>query len=172
MFKSGIGQDSHRISESTPNHPLLLGGITLPADFSLEGNSDSDVVLHAITNAISGITGRPVLGPVADEMCKAGITNSIAYLSEARSDLQALGYRITHVSVTLECRRPKLIAHFPAMRAKVSELLGLGQNDVAFTATSGEGLTEFGKGEGVQAFAVVSAVEKNFLELFRLNSNQ
>lgn len=168
MFKTGIGQDSHRIFEapdstvagSAKARPLILGGVVLPENFSLEGNSDSDVVLHAITNALSGISCRPILGPVADALCKQGITDSKAYLALALADVKAMGYRITHVSVTLECRRPKLIAHFPAMRAKAAELLGLAPLDVAMTATSGEGLTDFGKGLGVQAFAVVSAISR------------
>jgi 2-C-methyl-D-erythritol 2,4-cyclodiphosphate synthase len=162
MFKTGIGQDSHRIQEATEgqsSRPFLLAGIPLPVSYSLQGNSDSDVVLHAITNAISGITCKPILGPVADALCKQGITDSKAYLDLALADLQAMDYRLTHVSVTLECQRPKLIAHFPAMRAKLAAFLSLTLGDIALTATSGEGLTDFGLGHGVQAFAVASAID-------------
>ena len=66
MSKVGIGQDSHRIQEPAAGKALVLGGLTLAEAFALEGNSDSDVVLHALTNAVSGITGKPILGPVAD----------------------------------------------------------------------------------------------------------
>src|SRR5690606_38862338 len=82
-IKVGIGQDSHRIRE-TRDKPFVLGGVTFDEPFHLEGNSDSDVILHAITNAISGVTGRPVLGPVADKLCKAGDTNSATYLKVAQ----------------------------------------------------------------------------------------
>jgi 2-C-methyl-D-erythritol 2,4-cyclodiphosphate synthase len=158
MFKVGIGQDSHRIREPAAGKALVLGGVTLKEGYALEGNSDSDVVLHAITNALSGITGKPILGPVADRMCKAGITNSAAYLERALEDLAGIGYRITHVSVTLECRRPKILPLLPSMTAKVAELLGVGPEDVGITATSGEGLTDFGKGLGIQAFACATAM--------------
>jgi 2-C-methyl-D-erythritol 2,4-cyclodiphosphate synthase len=158
MFKVGIGQDSHRIQEPAAGKALMLGGVILNEDYALEGNSDSDVVLHAITNAISGITGKPVLGPVADKLCRAGITDSAVYLERALEDLAGIAYRLTHVSVTLECRRPKILPVLSAMTAKVADLLGLAPEDVGITATSGEGLTDFGKGLGVQAFACASAM--------------
>ena len=158
MFKVGIGQDSHRIQEPAAGKALVLGGVTLAESYALEGNSDSDVVLHAITNAISGITGRPILGPVADKLCRAGITNSAVYLERALEDLADIGYRLAHVSVTLECRRPKILPVLPAMRAKVAEALSLALEDVGITATSGEGLTDFGRGLGIQAFACATAM--------------
>jgi 2-C-methyl-D-erythritol 2,4-cyclodiphosphate synthase len=159
MFKVGIGQDSHRIQEPAAGKSLVLGGLTLKEPYALQGNSDSDVVLHAITNAVSGVTGRPILGPVADGMCKAGMTDSAAYLQKALEDLDGMGYRLTHVSVTLECSRPKILPLLAAMTARVAELTGLSQEDVGITATSGEGLTDFGKGLGIQAFAVASTMK-------------
>lgn len=158
MLKVGIGQDSHRIQEPAAGKALVLGGVTLDEAYALQGNSDSDVVLHAITNGISGITGRPILGPLADTLCKAGITDSAAYLQKALEDLDAIGYRLSHISVSLECQRPKILPILPAMLLRLSELTGLGPEDIAVTATSGEGLTDFGKGLGIQAFAAITAV--------------
>lgn len=154
--KTGIGQDSHRIRE-TRDKPFVLGGVTFDEPFHLEGNSDSDVILHAITNAISGVTGRPILGPVADALCKTGVTDSAEYLKVALGDLGRIGYRVAHVSVSVECLRPKIIPKMDAIRARVAALLGVTVADVGVTATTGEGLTDFGKGLGVQAFAVVTA---------------
>ena len=115
------------------------------------------MILHAITNAISGITGKPVLGPVADELCKSGITDSTAYLRLAIADLVAMGYHPTHVSVSLECLKPKILPKLPVLRTHLAVLLGLTVSDIGITATSGEGLTDFGKGLGIQAMAVVTA---------------
>jgi 2-C-methyl-D-erythritol 2,4-cyclodiphosphate synthase len=163
MIKVGIGQDSHRIQEPAAGKALVLGGVALAEAYALEGNSDSDVVLHAITNAVSGITGRPILGPVADRLCKAGVVNSAVYLERALEDLSGIGYRLTHVSVTLECRRPKIMPVLAAMTEKVADLLGISPEDVGITATSGEGLTDFGKGLGIQAFAVATAAKEDLL---------
>jgi 2-C-methyl-D-erythritol 2,4-cyclodiphosphate synthase len=155
--KVGMGQDSHRIKD-TREKPFVLGGVTFDEPFCLEGNSDSDVILHAITNAISGVTGKPVLGPVADKLCKAGDTDSKSYLKIAMEDLGGIGYRVSHVSVSVECARPKILPKLDALRASVAGLLGVTVADVGITATSGEGLTDFGKGLGIQAFAIVTAV--------------
>ncbi len=157
MIKTGMGQDSHRVQEPSNGKTLVLGGVRFDEAFALEGNSDSDVVLHAVTNAVSGVTGKPILGPVADGLCKAGITDSTAYLRLALADLSAMGYRLAHVSVSLECARPKILPKLAELRTNLVVLLGLTVADIGITATSGEGLTDFGKGLGVQAFAVVTA---------------
>jgi 2-C-methyl-D-erythritol 2,4-cyclodiphosphate synthase len=123
---------------------------------ALEENFDSDEVLHAITNAISGITGKPILGPVADKLCKAGVTNSAVYLDRALDDLVEKGFRISHVSVSIECARPKILPIRERMVERLAELLGVTAEDIGITATTGEGLTDFGRGLGVQAMAVVT----------------
>ena len=69
-MKVAIGQDSHRIDFDNKDKKLMLGGIEFKEDYSLNGNSDTDVVLHAITNAISGITCQNILGKISDEMCQ------------------------------------------------------------------------------------------------------
>lgn len=69
-MKAAIGQDSHRFEEGY-GKPLILGGVVFSGEVGLLANSDGDVVLHAITNAVSGITGRNILGRVADEMCQS-----------------------------------------------------------------------------------------------------
>lgn len=70
-MKVSIGQDSHRFDLGKKDKPLILGGITFEGETPMQANSDGDVILHAITNAISGITCKNVLGRIADEMCRA-----------------------------------------------------------------------------------------------------
>jgi 2-C-methyl-D-erythritol 2,4-cyclodiphosphate synthase len=155
-FATAIGQDSHRFAGARSRRPLVLGGITIPGCRGCEGNSDADVVIHAITNAVSGISGINILGAIADRMCREqGISNSAAYLAAALATLD--GWRLSHVSVSIEARRPVLAPHLHAMRAAIARLCGCGIEHVGITATSGERLTAFGRGEGIQAFAVVTA---------------
>jgi 2-C-methyl-D-erythritol 2,4-cyclodiphosphate synthase len=154
--KTGIGLDSHRFVEGETTKVLKLGGLAFDDAPALMGNSDADVILHAITDAISGITGETIIGAVADGMCAAGITDSRAYLSRALEDLGE--WRITHVSVALECLRPKIDPKVEAIRRSLAELLGVGFEDVCLTATTGEGLSACGRGEGIHATAVITAV--------------
>ena len=82
--KVGIGQDSHRFDGEGKDKSLILGGIEIPSGLSLQGNSDADVVLHALCNAISGISGKTIIGPYADKLCREqGITDSAEYIKEA-----------------------------------------------------------------------------------------
>lgn len=155
--RTGLGLDSHRFEAEPSERPLVLGGVVFEGERALAGNSDADVVLHAVTDAISGVTGETVIGARADAMCRRGITDSRAYLAKGLESLG--GMRINHVSVALECARPKIDPMVPLMRAKLAELLGLETADVCVTATSGEGLTDAGRGHGIHASAVVTVTD-------------
>ena len=155
MHKTGIGQDSHRFEKKGAKKRLVLGGVNIRGCPGLLGNSDADVVLHALTNAISGISGMNILGETSDTMCREkGITDSAQYVKAA---LQTLGkLKITHVSIAIEGKRPVLSPFMAPMKKSIAKLLRIRAQDVGITATSGEGLTAFGRGEGLQAFAIVS----------------
>jgi 2-C-methyl-D-erythritol 2,4-cyclodiphosphate synthase len=155
---AAVGQDSHRFESEGSAKPLVLGGVTIPGCPGLAGNSDADVVLHAITNAVSGLHGVPVLGAVSDDLClKKGVRDSRVYCAKALELLKE--YQLVHVSVSIEAQRPRLAGYLPAMRESIAEACSLSVEHVALTVTSGEGLTAFGRGEGIQAFAVVSALK-------------
>jgi len=154
--KTGIGLDSHRFAEGASDRVLTLGGLVFEDAPALSGNSDADVILHAVTDAISGVTGRTVIGKAADQMCQAGVTDSKVYLARALEDLG--DWQISHLSVALECLRPKIDPKVPALRASLAELLGIEIKDVCVTATTGEGLSDVGRGLGIYATAVVTVV--------------
>ena len=155
---SAIGQDSHRFEPDGSQKPLILGGVAIPGAPGLAGNSDADVVLHAVTNAVSGVSGVNILGKVSDDLCiNQGITDSRAYLEKALETLAADGWKLVHVSISIEAKRPHLSAHIPAIKRSLASILSLPEKSVGLTATTGEGLTEFGRGEGMQALAIVSA---------------
>ncbi|HBQ63871.1 MAG TPA: 2-C-methyl-D-erythritol 2,4-cyclodiphosphate synthase [Clostridiales bacterium] len=155
--RTGLGQDSHAFEPVHSQKPLLLGGVIFPGGIpGLQGNSDADVVLHALTHAISGITGINILGNRADELCRSGITDSAVYVEEALSHLSP-GLRILHVSFSIECARPRITPMIPAMRQRIANILHIREDRVGITATSGEGLTPFGQGLGIQVFCIVTA---------------
>lgn len=152
-MKVSIGQDSHKIDYTNQSKKLVLGGIEFEEDFSILANSDGDVVLHAITNAVSGITCKNILGKISDDMCKSGITDSEEYLKEA---LKYLKEKIVHLSISIECKTPKISPKIEEMRKNIARILSINENDVGITATSGEGLTEFGKGNGISVFVCLT----------------
>jgi 2-C-methyl-D-erythritol 2,4-cyclodiphosphate synthase len=158
-FRTGIGQDSHRFLPSDSSKPCIVAGIIFDHVPGFNANSDGDVVFHAICNAISSLTGILILGDIADDLClKDGITDSEVYLREA---LKTLGnQKICHVALTIEGKKPKFKEHLMTMRSNIARVMSLDISQVGITATSGEGLTDFGCGDGVQCFAIVSTEEE------------
>ena len=152
-MKVAIGQDSHRIDYKNTEKKLILGGIEFENEFSLQANSDGDVILHAITNAVSGITCVNILGDKADQMCKNGILDSEEYLKEA---LKYLKEKIVHISISLECKTPKITPKIPEMRTNIARILKVPENCIGITATTGEGLTDCGSGFGISAIAIIT----------------
>ena len=158
IVRTGIGQDSHRFLPPDSSKPCIIGGLIFDEVPGFNANSDGDVVLHAICNAISSLTGILILGDIADDLClKDGITDSEVYLIEAMKTLE--GQRVTHVAVTIEAKKPKIKSRIVEMRQNIARIMRLDISQVGITATSGEGLTDFGCGDGVQAFAIVTTQE-------------
>jgi len=158
IYRTGIGQDSHRFLPQDSLKPCVIGGLIFDEVPGFRANSDGDVVYHAICNAISSVTGVLVLGTIADELwAKHGITDSTVFLEEA---LKLLGaQQIVHVAITLEGSRPRFMKRLPEMRVQIASVLQLDPSQVGITATTGEGLTDFGCGDGLQCFCMLTTVE-------------
>jgi 2-C-methyl-D-erythritol 2,4-cyclodiphosphate synthase len=156
--RTGMGQDSHRFLNFEASKSCILGGVIFNEVPGFIANSDGDVVLHAICNAISSLTGILILGDIADDLClKGGITDSEVYLKEA---LKTLGeQQITHIAICIEGKKPRFKERLFEMRQNIARILGLDITQVGITATTGEGLTDFGCGDGVQALAIVTTFE-------------
>lgn len=155
IYRTGIGQDSHRFFSKKSDKPCIIGGLVFPEAPGMSADSDGDVVLHSICNAITSLTHIPILGELAVELChKKGITDSSVYLRHALETLQM--QKIVHVALTLEGKKPRLQKRIDEMRSHVSNLLSIQLNQVGITVTSGDELTAFGRGEGLQCFCILT----------------
>ncbi len=155
MCKVGIGQDSHRFLPPESTKPCTIGGLIFEDVPGLAADSDGDVVYHAICNAITSLSGVPILGGIAIELChKDGITDSQVYLEKALESLGSM--KIVHVALSIEGKRPRLQSRNAEMRQKVAGVLKVSLSQVGITVTSGDGLTDFGCGEGLQCFCVLT----------------
>lgn len=152
----GIGEDSHRFGEAGI---LILGGIEVEGMPRLFGNSDADVILHALYNAISSALGERSIAVVSDPMClEEGITDSSEYLQVVLARVRELGYRFNNISISLECQKPKIEPLVDRMKERLSELLDLDPARIGITATSGEGMSREGMGEGIRCSSTVSLI--------------
>ena len=158
IFRTGIGQDSHRFLSKDSSKPCIVGGIIFEGVPGLDADSDGDVVFHAICNAITSLSGVPILGGIARDLCgKNGITDSQVYLEKALLTLEQ--QKIAHVALTIEGKRPHFEQRIPEMKKKIAEVLKLETKAVGITATSGDGLTDFGCGDGLQCICILTTFE-------------
>lgn len=152
--RTGTGFDVHRFAQG--NH-VWLCGIRIPHDFGLEGHSDADAGLHALTDAILGAIGAGDIGshfPPTDEKWR-GAGSSI-FLDHAAGLVRDLGGVIAHTDITLICERPRIAPHRDAMRRRVAEILAIAIERVSIKATTTEGLGFTGRREGLAAQAVAT----------------
>ncbi len=159
QFRTGLGRDSHRfLAESTPGDrkKCVLAGIEFPTVPGFEGDSDGDVIFHAICAAITTLTHAPILSQVAPELCKQGITDSRVYLFRAMETME--GQEIQHVALSIEAKRPKFKPRFEEIRTSVAKAMNLEVDQVGLTVTSGDGLTSFGRGEGLLCECIISTI--------------
>lgn len=136
----------------------MLGGVLIPDARGLDGNSDADVVLHALCRALEQAVGREDFSRYADEMTRNGVTDSAEYVKVAKRHVEEAGYRVNNIGLSIEASKPRIDVFCDAIKNLVAGILGIPPTAIGINATSGEGMTPFGQGEGIQAFAIVSIV--------------
>ena len=136
-LRIGYGYDSH---EFKPGVPLVIGGVRLEHTHGLAGHSDGDVLLHAITDALLGAVAVGDIGsffPPSDPKWKGA--DSVLFLQEAMSQIQLAGYRVVNLDTTVILMAPKIVPHAGRLRARIAELLKVGENCVGIKAKTPEG---------------------------------
>lgn len=149
--RTATGFDVHKFASG--DH-VWLGGVKIPHTESLDGHSDADVVLHALTDALLGSIGDGDIGqhfPPSDPQWKGA--RSILFLKDAARRVAERGGRIVNVDMTILAEAPKIGPHRPAMQAIIGEALGLTSDRIGIKATTMEGLGAIGRREGIAAMA-------------------
>jgi len=152
-IRIGSGFDVHAL---VAGRRLVLGGVVIPHERGLEGHSDADVLLHAVSDAILGALGLGDIGahfPDSDARWKDA--DSRVLLRHVASLATAHGYRVGNLDVTLIAQAPKVAPYVAAMRANVAADLGCDPGRVSVKATTTERLGFTGRGEGIAAMASV-----------------
>ncbi len=150
----GIGFDVHKFA---PGGRVMLCGVAVPHDRALEGHSDADVALHALTDAILGAIGAGDIGvhfPPTDPKWRNA--DSIVFIKHAAGLVAARGGTIVHLDLTLICERPKIGPHREAMIARLADILALAPARISIKATTTEGLGFTGRREGIAAQAAAT----------------
>lgn len=152
-IRVGQGCDVHALVEG---RKLILGGVTIPFDKGLQGHSDADALLHAITDALLGAAGMGDIGrlfPDSDERWRGA--DSRALLRGAFQKVRAAGWRVGNVDCTVICQAPRISPHAGQMRDNIAADLEIPSNNVNVKGKTTERLGFVGRGEGIAAEAVV-----------------
>ena len=154
--RSGLGFDVHAFA---PGDHVWLGGVRIAHTHKLEGHSDADVVLHALTDALLGTIGDGDIGehfPPSDPQWKGAA--SILFLEDAVRRVRARGGRILNADITVLAEAPKVGPHRSAMQSIIANALGCAPRDVGIKATTTETLGFVGRREGIAAMAIATVV--------------
>ncbi|HLF84394.1 MAG TPA: 2-C-methyl-D-erythritol 2,4-cyclodiphosphate synthase [Blastocatellia bacterium] len=148
----GIGYDIHRLVEG---RKLVLGGVEIPFEKGLLGHSDSDVLTHAICDALLGAAALGDIGThFPDNDPRWAGASSLELLARVVELVIQKGYRVANVDATVMAERPKLMAHVQAMRERLASVLQIDVDQVNIKAKTNEGLESVGRGEAMAAQAV------------------
>jgi 2-C-methyl-D-erythritol 2,4-cyclodiphosphate synthase len=151
-FRVGQGFDVHALVRG---RALIIGGVTIPYERGLDGHSDADVLLHAITDALLGAAALGDIGrhfPDTDPQFRGA--DSRMLLHETVKRIAAAGYRVVNVDSTIIAQAPKMAPHIPQMVANIASDLGIDPACVNVKAKTTEHLGFAGRGEGIAAEAV------------------
>jgi 2-C-methyl-D-erythritol 2,4-cyclodiphosphate synthase len=158
-MRVGFGYDVHSLVEG---RPLILGGIKIPYLYGLQGHSDADVLLHAISDALLGAIAEGDIGrhfPDTDPQYKN--IRSTVLLKKVMTRVREKGVHILNIDATILAQKPKLSDHIPRMVKEIADVLEIETGRINVKATTSEGLGFVGRGEGISAYAVVLVEEIN-----------
>jgi 2-C-methyl-D-erythritol 2,4-cyclodiphosphate synthase len=154
VTRVGLGWDSHRIAAG---RPLILGGVTIPCEFGLDGHSDADILLHALTDALLGAAGLGDIGmhfPDSDPKWKGA--ESARFVEHAGKLVRDLGYEIVNVDTTVILERPKLKDYRLPIRESIARILGLELDRVSVKFKTAERVGPVGEGKSAEAQAIAA----------------
>ena len=153
MLRIGHGYDSHRL---IPGRALILGGIPIPHPLGLDGHSDADALLHAITDAVLGALALGDIGqwfPPSNPDFKNADSRTL--LETVLNSDSLTGWHLINLDATLIAEQPKLQPHINEMRQQIASIFNTDIDTVSVKATTNEGLDAVGRGEGIAAHCVL-----------------
>ena len=158
MIRAGMGFDSHRFAEG---RKLMLGGVEIPGARGLQGHSDADVLLHALTDALLGAAALGDLGmhfPDTDPKWKGAASRT--FVERSCALLEQQGWTVVNVDLTLIAQVPKIQPHRDAIRRSIASILDLPEERVSVKATTTDHMGFIGREEGIAAQAIATLQRK------------
>lgn len=154
MYKTGLGEDLHRLS--IWGKPLILGGVIIPDGRGVIAHSDGDALLHAIIDALLGAAALGDIGlhfPPSDPLWQDA--DSRQMLRKTSDNIHARGLKIVNIDTVISLQQPRLSPFIANMRRNIADDLSLSQESISVKSKSGEGIGLIGLRRAVAARAIV-----------------
>lgn len=152
-IRTGFGYDVHKLEEGAD---FWLGGVKVEHTKGAVGHSDADVLIHVICDALLGAANLRDIGyHFSDKDPQFKGIDSKILLREVMNLIQEKGWNVGNVDSTICLQQPKVNPHIPEMKACLSKVMEIDEEDISIKATTTEKLGFVGKEDGVAAFAVV-----------------
>ena len=158
MFRIGFGTDIHRLTKGLP---LIIGGVAIESDLGVEGHSDADVLLHAITDAIFGALAEGDIGthfPNSEQRWQNA--ESSVFLRYAVGLMNERGYSVANLDCVVHLEAPRLRPYIDSIREFVANTIGVEISRVSIKAKTGEGIDSVGESRAIKAEAIVLLVRE------------
>ena len=158
MFRIGFGTDIHRLTKGLP---LIIGGVAIESDLGVEGHSDADVLLHAITDAIFGAIAEGDIGthfPNSEQRWQNA--ESSVFLRYAVGLMNERGYSVANLDCVVHLEAPRLRPYIDSIREFVANTIGVEISRVSIKAKTGEGIDSVGESRAIKAEAIVLLVRE------------
>lgn len=152
-YRIGIGEDIHALKEG---RKLILGGVTIPYEKGLLGNSDADIVYHAVSDALLGALSLGDIGhyfPPEDK--SLDMLDSAIIVRKCLSLVKEKGYLVGNVDISISAEKPKLKEYLPLMKKNLSMNLEVAEDCVSIKAMTNEGFDAVGEKKAMRATAIV-----------------
>ena len=154
MIKTGIGYDIHKLALGKK---LRVGGVEIKSEFGSVGDSDGDVLIHAIVDSLLGASSLGDIGqffPSDDEEWKD--INSLFFLEVVGKKLRSSAFKINHIDSVIVLEKPKLSNYINEMRTNMSNKLKIDISQISVKATTADYLDSIGKNEAIAAHAIAT----------------
>lgn len=158
-LRIGHGYDLHRLEPLAPagrGRPLVIGGVAFASERGPVGHSDADALAHAITDALLGAVGEPDIGQLfPDDDPRHESQDSAVFLTEAMWRVRRAGFELANLDATVVLESPRLRGRKGEIRARLAAILAVDEDRVNVKGKSHEGVDAVGRGEAIEAYAVV-----------------
>ena len=159
-FRVGNGIDVHQLIK---NKELILGGIHIPSEIGIDGHSDGDALLHALTDSILGALA---LGDIGDYFPSNNSNwenaDSKIFLDFSLNEMRKKKYYISNLDITIILQKPAISKYKNKIRNHLSNYLSINVSQISIKATTTDKLGFIGSSKGICVISNILLISNEY----------